>query len=256
MKRFIQFEYNEKALPPIDDYENDEALSLDTVLKPILSHFDQLDQFIKKAKEFCYHPSEHGLTEDESAAVYLYTDDCNGQSLHYVLNQALQSEDRAMIKSWLGFLKLFNGALEKLPTVKDTIWRGLPNDIAKQLKENEEVVCWGVTSCSTSADIINSIVDQNSILCSIESLNGKNIHKYTPFANDYEVLLLPGTRLRVKSNELNHGTDKPVIYLEEISDVSAEQLSSIDVTMTSVDESANEENIRKFLTILMIFSIL
>jgi len=254
MNKFILFKYNEKAFPPIDDYKIDGILSLDTALEPVLCSVDQLDYYIERAKKFRHYPSEHDLTEDESAAVYLYTNDWGDQSLHRVLNQALQSDDRRILTPWLGFLKLFNNALEKLPTVKDTIWRGLSNNIAKQLKENDEVVCWGVTSCSTSADIICNILDQNSVLCSIKPLNGKYIHGYTPFSNDHEVLLFPGTRFRVKIQESSNEIDKPVICLEEIKDINEDQTPSNDVTMKSLHESDNEEDTGEFLTVQMIFS--
>jgi hypothetical protein len=107
-----------------------------------------------------------------------------------------------------------------------------------------------------SADIIRSSLDENSVLCSIKPLNGKNIHGYTPYDNDYEVLLFPGTRLLVKSKQSNNGIDKPLIYLEEISDISEERTPPNDVTMTSPHESTNEEDIGEFVTILMIFLIL
>jgi hypothetical protein len=256
MNRFVRFDYNEHALPSIDDYKNDGILSLDLTLESVLSQVDQLDHYIDKAKKLRHHPSEHDLTEDESAAVYLYTDDWNDRSLNRILNQALQSSDRAMLKPWLDFLKLFNHALEKLPIVKDTIWRRLPIDTAKQLKDNEEIVCWGVTSSSTSADIMNNMLHQNSILCSIKPLNGKKVHGYTPYDSDQEVLLLPGTRLLVRSNELNHGMEKPVIYLDEISEASAEEILPSDVTMISPQESVNEDEIGECLTTLMTCSIL
>jgi hypothetical protein len=256
MARFVQFEYNDKPFPTIDESTSDGILSLETALEPALSLVDQLDDHIKRAKQLCHLSSDHDLTEDQSAALYLYTDNYSRHSLPEVLNQALQSGDQAVIEPWLGFLKLFKNALNKLPTVKKTIWRGLPMDIFEKLKKNEELVCWSITSCSMSSNIIKHFLTDDSVFCSIESLDGKDVRGYTQHDSDEEVLLLPGTRFRVKSKGSNNGMDRSVIDLEEISDINDEPHTSTDTTMTSSHESANEEDTGEFLTILTIFLIL
>jgi len=43
---------------------------------------------------------------------------------------ALRSEIRRALHSCFGFLKLFDTALSKLPTVKKAVWRGIPGDIS------------------------------------------------------------------------------------------------------------------------------
>ena len=226
MNRFIQFEYKDKPFPLNIESQTTSPLSLDETLNPVLSQFDQLVPFIERAKQLHSRPAQQNHTEDELAAIYLYTDNCEGQSLHDALNRALQSGDPATIKPWLNFLKLLYSALDKVPSMKSTVWRGLPISLAEQLKENEEIVCCGITSCSTSADVIRTIADPNSILCSIKPLNGKNIHEYSSLAADYEVLLLPNTRLMVKTKQLDMPKDKSIIYLEEISDITEEPMAS------------------------------
>jgi hypothetical protein len=253
MNRFVQFEYNNQSFSSIDESKSDEILPFETALEPVLPSVNQLDDHVKRAKKFRHHSSDHDLTEDQSAAVYLYTDKYDGQGLPDVLNQALQSGDQYRIEPWLGFLKLFKSALNKLPTVNKTIWRGLPSDIVEKLKENDEFVCWGITSCSMSSDIIKHFLTGSSVLCSIEPLNGKDVRGYTSLEGDEEVLLLPGTRLRVKSKESNNETNRSVVCLEEISDTTEDPTTSTDVTMTSANVSVNEEDIGKFLTILTIF---
>jgi hypothetical protein len=244
MNRFIQIEYTNKDFVVIDDYKNQPDSSLDSALKPVSLYVDQLDYYIKKAKKFRHFPSEHHVTEDESAAIYLYMDDWGHQSLHRVLNQILQSNDRTKVKPWLGFLKIFNTALEKLPNVKDTIWRGLPVDLTEKLQENEELILCSLTSCSLSADVIKSCLSSNSVLCCIDPLYGKDVCHYTPHANDQEVLLRPGTRLRVKSKGLNNREHKFDISFEEISEISDEnEPSDADAPMLS----ANGEDTSEFL---------
>ncbi|CAF2639469.1 unnamed protein product [Rotaria sp. Silwood2] len=180
MKRFIHFEYDDKDFKPINDYKKHQVLSLDIALKPVLSYVDQLEHYMEKAKRCCHYSSTYGLTEDESAAIYLYTDDWGDQSLHNVLNRTLQTRNKIQLEPWLDFLKLFYTALEKLPNVKETLWRGLPIDISKKLEEDDELILCCVTSCSLSIDIMGCFLENNPILCSIESFNGKDIRDYTP----------------------------------------------------------------------------
>jgi hypothetical protein len=250
MNRFVRFEYNHADLAPIGDYTNQPILSLESALEPVLSSVDQLDHYMKKAKQLHY-ASKHGLTEDESSAIYLYTDDWSDQSLHRVLNQALQSEDRTKVTPWLGFLKLFRSALNKLPTVKKTIWRGLPIDVAKKFEEKEEFVWWGFVSCSSSLGVIKNFLDDSSLLCSIEPLNCKDVNGYAPYIGDHEVLLLPGIHLRVKSKGSNNGSDNLGIHLEEISDFDDDHDKPLDIVMS---EPADENETSEFFTNLMIFS--
>lgn len=244
MNRFIQFQYKDKPIPLNIESQTTSTLSLNETLESVVSQFDQLVPFIEKAKQLHSRPAEQNLTEDELAAIYLYTDNCEGQSLHAALNQALQSGDPALIKPWLNFLKLLYNALGKVPSMKSTVWRGLPSNLVEQLKENDEIVCCGITSCSTSADVIRAI-DQNSILCSIKPLNGKNIHEYSSLTGDYEVLLLPNTHLIVKSKKLDMDTGKSIVYLEEISDITEEQ-------MASPHESVYDEETGEFVWIIFL----
>ena len=57
----------------IDGYEDEPLVSLEEALKPFDGKIDQLSYYIKEAKTKCHYPSEHSLTHDESAAIYIYT---------------------------------------------------------------------------------------------------------------------------------------------------------------------------------------
>ncbi|CAF4411528.1 unnamed protein product, partial [Rotaria magnacalcarata] len=91
------------------------------------------------------------------------------QSLNRVLNSTLQSESQTALKSWLSFLQLFNAALGKLSTVHNTIWRGLTIDVVEKLNENEDLILCSIISCSSSSTVIEHLLDDKSILCSIKS---------------------------------------------------------------------------------------
>jgi hypothetical protein len=73
MHRFTDIESTAKRLPPVYGYLAHPLVSLQKALEPISSQIDQIDRFRKVATNECHFPSEHGLTRDESAAVFLYT---------------------------------------------------------------------------------------------------------------------------------------------------------------------------------------
>ncbi|CAF4042965.1 unnamed protein product [Adineta steineri] len=236
MNRFTDIESTPKRLPPIHGYLNRPLVSLSKALEPIASTIDQLDRFSKIAKNECHFPSEHGLTRDESAAVYLYTMEWAENSFYQVINRALRAEDRSSLKPWFAYLKLFNVAIQKLPTVEKNLWRCVPKDIAKNFKKGEEFTWWAISSCTTSLDIIQNFLGKESTLFLIEAKNGKNISSCTKFPTENEVILCPGTRFRVISDPLNQ-PPMHLIHLKEITDNSEEPSS----TATSNREMKGEK---------------
>lgn len=220
MNRYGDIDYSSKRLPPIYGYRSQKLLPIEEALQPIESQIDELPYYIKIAKKHCPYPSEHGLTRDESAAIYIYTMEWGDQTLHRVLNQALRSENRQALKIWFPYLKLFDKALEKLPTFKGVLWRGISLDIGKKFTENQLVTWWSINSCSSSVNVIKCFIgdEKNSTLFLIEANDGKRISGYTEFENENEVILKMGTQFRVKADPLEqtHGTH--IVHLVEIDD--------------------------------------
>jgi hypothetical protein len=220
MNRFGDIDFSFKRLPPVYGYHSQKLVSLEQALEPIVSQIDELPRYIKIAKRHCRHPSEHGLTHDESAAIYIYTMEWDETSLYRVLNNTLRSENREDLKIWFPYLKLFDTGLNKLPTVKEVIWRGVPLDIGKNFTKNQLVTWWSINSCSSSVDVIKAFLENNkkSTLFLIEAKNGKAISGYTEYENENEIILTIGTQLRVKSNSLEYLDCLNVVHLIEIDD--------------------------------------
>ena len=235
MNRFGDIDTSCKRLPPVYGYRSEKLVSLEKALEPIESHIDELPYYIKIAKKNCRFPSEHGLSKDQSAAIYIYTMEWNETSLYRVLNQALRSENRQALKIWFPYLKLFDTALNQLPTVKEVLWRGIPLDIGKSFTKNQLVTWWSVNSCSSSLDVIKAFLcnKKNSTLFLIEAMNGKRISSYTEFENEDEIILRMGTQFRVKSNALDHPDGSHVVHLIEIDDNDDESLASSTAAATT-----------------------
>ncbi|CAF4044214.1 unnamed protein product [Rotaria sp. Silwood1] len=73
MNRFGDIDASFKRLPPVYGYRSEKPVQIEKALEPIEPQIDELPYYIKIAKRNCHYPSEHGLTRDQAAAVYIYT---------------------------------------------------------------------------------------------------------------------------------------------------------------------------------------
>ena len=218
MNRFGDIEFSSKRLPPVYGYHAEKIVSLEKALEPVESEIDELPRFIKIAKQYCHFPSEHGLSQDQSAAVYIYTMEWGDTTLYRVLNNALRAENRKALKIWFPYMKLFDTALDLLPTVKENLWRGVPLDFGKNFTKNQLITWWSVNSCSSSVHVIKDFLGngKNSTLFLIEAMNGKKVSGYTEYENEDEVILKMGTQFRVKGDPLEQTNGSYLVHLAEV----------------------------------------
>jgi hypothetical protein len=220
MNRFGDIDVSFKRLPPVYGYHSEKLFSLEKSLELIESQIDQLPRYIKIAKRYCHFPSEHGLTKDQSAAVYIYTMEWGDTTLYRVLNNALRAENRQGLKIWFPYLKLFDTALDLLPTVKESLWRGVSVNVGKNYTKNQLVTWWSFNSCSSSINVIENFLGtgNNATLFSIEAVNGKKVSGYTEYESEDEVILRMGSQFRVKSKPLALTNGSHIVHLIEVVD--------------------------------------
>ena len=241
MNRFSDIDFSLEKLPPVYGYRSEKLGSIEKALEPIHAQIDELAYYLKIAKQYCHFPSEHGLTHDESAAVYIYTMEWGETALYRLLNKALRSENRHELKVWFPYLKLFDTALNKLPVVKRALWRGVPLDIGKNYTKNQIITWWSVNSCSSTVKVIKSFLgtEASSTLFLIEAINGRNISGYTGFKNEDEVILRMGTRFRVESDPLEQASGSYLVHLIEIDDDDEQTLASVMNEMHLAEAASN-----------------
>lgn len=210
------------CLIPIRGYENLPLRPLKETIVPISNLFDRIEDYVYIALQNCRSPTD-GLNQQESAAIQLYTMQFrNGPSLYKILNETLRTEDRETLKPWFLYLKLFLTALYKLPSESQTVWRGIKNvDLSSKYKKDSKFVWWGVSSCNTSIDILesNTLMGKTGVrtIFSIECLDGKSVvnHSYFKKKED-EVILMPGSYFKV-IGQLNPAPELHIIQLRQIS---------------------------------------
>lgn len=239
MARFTGFESTAAESSPVQDFWRHPLVPLKTALQPVSHRIRQVDFYLRRAMDLCHFPSQYRLTREESAAIYLYTMDGGGHSFYKTINKDLRTNSHVNIKPWLAYLKLFSTALQKLPTAQQNLWRGVPCDMSSEFQKGNEFTWWAITSCTTSISVLEKFLPMNSTstLFMIEAINGKDISEYSEFQDESEVILHPGTRVRVVSDPLRL-PQAYVIHLQEVSGT-ATDLSSARLR-THVDRYGNK----------------
>jgi hypothetical protein len=189
---------------PICGYKDRKLKSLEEAVESIAESrlVENIREHAKKATQ---------LTVNESAAIYLYTMDT---PLYETLNRVLRFENPPDLIPWFDFLKLFITAVEKLPSHKTTVWRGLAKVKASNFIEGQMFTWWNVNSCSMYVSVAAGFTCDMGVLFCINNIYSKDIRTYSARDEEEEVVLMPGTRLRVKDKtyDVHH---VPVVHLEE-----------------------------------------
>jgi hypothetical protein len=206
-----------KFLMPISGYEKMPLVSLEEAVEKLVHILPLIQTYVYVAKQRCKQPAD-GLTQDESAAIMLYTmgwaplDEC----LYIVLNATLRSSNRKELTPWFLYLRLFLNALSHLPTSSRSVYRGVKMDLSKQYVKGNKIIWWGFSSCTTTMDVLQSeqFLGKTGIrtLLAIDCFNGKNIRNHSYFSSEDEILLLPATHFVVSS--CLHQTNLIIIHLK------------------------------------------
>jgi hypothetical protein len=211
----------DRLLTPIRGYEDKPLVPLAKAIEPIANSFNDIQDYVYVALHNCQNPTDD-QTQQESAAIHLYTMQFHGgPSLYQVLNESLRAENREGLKPWFSFLKLFLTALYKLPSESRILWRGVKDvDLSSQYKIGMRIAWWGVSSCTTDIQVLESNVflgkDGLRTIFSIECINGKSIANHSYFKNkEKEIILMPGSYFEVVG-QLNPAPQLHIIQLKEI----------------------------------------
>jgi hypothetical protein len=205
-----------KVKTPISGYEKEPLVSLEEAVKPLHKELPDADYYVRIAKDNCQEPKD-GLTQDESAAIMLYTIEWQENPLYHVINQTLRTEDRRLIKPWFSYLKLVLTALRKLPSFEGIVWRGVRHDMSKQYEKGTRGVWWNFSAATLNAAILESFIGQSGprTVFSIQCKDGKRLGCHSSFPDEEEILLMPGYCYEVVS-VLQTAPDMHLINLKDI----------------------------------------
>jgi len=155
------------------------------------------------------------LNKEEIAAIHFYTQESPFYSL---LNLRLRTTERARLKPFFPFLKLILGAIYKLPRFKGMVYRGIKQDVSHKFQKDQQKVWWGFSSASKNVEVMNSEGffghTGSRTLFAVNSIFGVSIKYYSAYNGEDEVLLPPGTALKVDGILMINGV--PFISLSEL----------------------------------------
>ena len=187
-----------KTLTPIHGYEKSSPASLEEALAEITPPIAKLHEMVWTAKRNSRKPADN-LSVDESASIHLYTAEWpdDQPNIYSLLNEKLRSENRNELRSWYAYMKLLLTALYKLRSLKKTVWRGIHGNVSDLYEE--DFIWWGVSSCTETMDVLEKFIGRSAVrtIFMIECLNGKAIRAHSFHQDENEIILMPGTYLRV-----------------------------------------------------------
>jgi hypothetical protein len=189
-------------LLPISGYEKLPPVPLEIAVEELMDILPMVQSFAYVAKQRCEEPAD-GLSQDESAAIMLYTIGWEPltECLYFALNTTLRSTDRQKLRPWLLYLRLFLGGLSRLPSVAQTVFRGVKLNLSKTYILGKTAVWWGFSSCTTSLNILQSedFLGKRGTrtMFTIECESGKDIRNHSFFPAEDEILLLAATQFKV-----------------------------------------------------------
>lgn len=145
---------------------------------------------VKQAKEFAEDllrkdPSDP-LSVEMIAAVNLYTQD---SVFFKTLNASLRTPERAALKPFCAYLKLFLRALYRLPHVKQTLFRSVNVDLhgtySGHFAAGRIFTTWDAMSCTTDLNVFSKPdfcdVKKSRTILSIDACQGYPIAKYSAY---------------------------------------------------------------------------
>ncbi len=209
-----------KMLPPIEEYGDTRLVSLNEAIIPLESIVSDVKCMVQTVKAHCAEP-EDGLTRDESNSIRLYSLEWQPResSLFYILNKALRSENRQLLRPWLLFLRLLLTALSHLPSTPLTVYCGVNMDLAAKYPPGTTVVWWGFASCMKKSNLLEKKIFLNKTgkrtLFVISCHSGKDIHRHSMYEEEGEVLLPPACQFNVESS-IDEKKSLHIVELKEI----------------------------------------
>lgn len=218
MSRYSRTDNEDRKFTILNDLMSQSPVPLEDALRPLMDKINRLSYYIKVAKANCCYPSEHGLTRDESAAVFLYTMEWGNQSVYRMVNEALRTKELNIIKPWFQYVKLFITAILKLPAYTGNAWRGENHSITQRFQKNHKCIWWTITSCSLTLDIMDEFIGDQGTFLAIEVKNARSIIGYSYHPQEEEVILLPGTSLQVLNTPFNDCSNMCVVSLKVINE--------------------------------------
>lgn len=194
-------------LNPIRGVLDSPLVSIGEACRPL-----KLERAAARAREAtCWVSKPHALSEDEASSIFVYT----GNALYSSLNKSLRDAARVSIQKYFAYLRLFLAAHDKLPDRPAIVYRGISKDLSSIYKEGADIAWYSVSSCSSNKNVAVAFAGGRGTLFCIETQTAKDIKMFSYYQSEDELVLAPGTKLKVVS-VLKRSSGQSEIRLREI----------------------------------------
>ncbi|CAF1431697.1 unnamed protein product, partial [Adineta ricciae] len=207
--------YGDESTSPIYGYQDQVITTLEEAIQGIRHEILRIDDYVRQAKKKYKRPCL--LTEDEFATIYLYTMTSSGFSSR--LNGRLRAMEKEPLKPWFPYLKFFITALNKLPSFKGIVWRGVSKKEDYNLGDIACQTRWDITSTTKDLKVSELFFGEAGILYVIKAVNGKDISKYSANPDEKEVILMPGTRILLETEPFVINNESFIYSFEECTSI-------------------------------------
>ncbi|CAF5199105.1 unnamed protein product, partial [Rotaria magnacalcarata] len=114
-------------MAPVEGYSDKPLVTLEEAVAQIIVSIPAILTKVEQCKKYAADYPANNLSIDELAAIKLYTLEWSPyqDSLYYILNTKLRTEDREALKPWFLYLKLILTGLARLPTNQHRVYRGV-----------------------------------------------------------------------------------------------------------------------------------
>ena len=180
-------------------------------LAPMLADMVQASSRIVMAPHVQKECVRCGITHVEAQSIAVYTMDARDHgharedSVFYVFNAALRAGDSEQVQRWSEFSKLFCDAVDKLPSISCTVYRGLDQpltQVSHLYVKGSTVFFNSVTSTTTDkADTLQQFGKgadgRPGTLLRIAATDVKNISTFSAFPGESELVACVNSSFRV-----------------------------------------------------------
>jgi hypothetical protein len=171
-----------------------------------------LEGHIFGAKLFAQANQDPLLDEDEVAGVHIFTME---SPFYSKLNSALASKNRQNAKPFFRYLRLVLGGLFKRGLIKGTFTRGIKNPNLQNYQPGRAPFFWWAFSSTTkTVGTTQEFLGNGPRMLFLVDGVGVDIKAYSAIPDEAEVLMLPGTFLKLVSALPQQG-DLTIIQLQQ-----------------------------------------
>jgi hypothetical protein len=203
----------------LQGYEQEPLVSFKESLQPLTSIVPGIkqmgDMVIEKINQLA-----DDLAIDEPASIMLYTLKWKTpeSSFYFFLNKTLRSQNREELLPWFPYIRLFIGALSKLPSISShTVYCGLRINVNEEYSKGNVLIWRDFVSCTLSIEHADDFIDDNEprAIFIIECDSAKDISEHLFDENSKEIILYPERQFEIISL-LDYGNRSKFIQLKEI----------------------------------------